>query len=177
MLEGEGIKVAVLDKFIDSQFINAVEMNEAGVKFCRVDSEVADVLKNEGETSEIAEVSELFKKIVPEGTKITFESFKNASVPAILNISEQSRRMEDMMKMYSMAGEDTSMMGAFPTDATLILNADSNLIRKLEESGEDAVKEKIAKHIYALCLISQRGLGAEELKEFLADSYDILSML
>ncbi len=175
MLEAEGIKVAVLDKFIDSQFINAVEMNEAGVKFCRVDSELADAVKGDGETSEIAAVSDIFKGIIPESTKIVFENLKDTSVPAILNISEQSRRMEDMIKMYSAMGEDAPM--SFPTEATLIINCENALIKKLENSESEEIKGKIAKHIYDLCLISQRGLTAEELSSFLSDSYDILSML
>lgn len=175
MLESEGVKVAVLDKFVDSQFINAVEMNETGVKFCRVDSEVADTLKD-GEAKEIPEVAELFKKFVPEKTTIKFENFKDKSSPAILNISEQSRRMEDMMKMYAMSGEG-GMEDAFPTEATLIINSDNALIKKLGEMSDEASREKIAKQIYNLCLISQRGLSAEELREFLSDSYDILSLL
>ncbi|MBE6562671.1 MAG: molecular chaperone HtpG [Ruminococcaceae bacterium] len=174
MLEAQGIKVAVLDKFIDTQFINTVEMNEAGVKFCRVDSELADAVKG-GDASEIEAVSEVFKKIIPEETKITFESFKDEGVPAILNISEQSRRMEDMMKMYSAMGEEAPM--SFPTEATLIINSNNALIKKLEGSTDEAMKEIIAKHIYNLCLISQRGLSAEELKSFLSDSFEILSML
>lgn len=178
MLEAEGIKVAVLDKFVDSQFINTVEMNESGVKFCRVDSELADALKDGEKAKEVKGVSKLFGSIVPEGTKITFEKFKNAEIPAILNISEQSRRMEDMMKMYSMAGEDASNIGAFPTEATLILNTENSLIRKLDDDATNPeVKEKIARHIYDLCIISQRGLEASELEKFLRESYDILSML
>ena len=174
MLEKEGIKVALLDKFVDTQFINAVEMNESGVKFCRVDSEIADVLK-EGDAEEITSVSELFKTIVPESTKIAFEKFKDASVPALLNISEQSRRIEDMMKLYAAAGENAP--GAFPTEATLILNADNELIKKLSVSENEETKKRIAKHIYDLCLISQRTLTAEELSAFLAESYEILALL
>ncbi len=175
MLEAEGIKVAVLDKFVDTQFINTVEMNEPGVKFCRVDSEIADAVKGEGEASVIESVSELFKKFIPESTKITFESFKDESVPAILNISEQSRRMDDMMKMYSAMGEDAPMN--FPTEATLIINCENALIKKIESCDDESMKDRIAKHIYSLCLISQRTLSAEELKAFLADSFEILALL
>ena len=174
MLEGEGVKVAVLDKFVDSQFINAVEMNEPNVKFCRVDSEMADTLKN-GEASEIPEVTEAFKAVVPEKTEIKFENLKDKSTPAVLNISEQSRRMEDMMKMYAAAGE-ASPIGAFPTEATLIVNAENELIKKLSVSDEET-RAKLAKQIYNLCLLSQRTLTAEELKSFLSDSFDILSLL
>ena len=173
MLEAEGIETVVLDKFIDTQFINAVEAAEDGVKFSRVDSEVAGAL-SEGEGESIEKVEEIFKKIVPETTKIKFEKLKDEGVPAILNVSEESRRMEEMLRLYTMSGEDAP---SFPTESTLILNPASALIKKIE-SEEDADKaEKIAKHIYGLAVISQRGLNAEELSGFLKDSYDILSML
>ena len=174
MLESEGIECVVLDKFIDTQFINAVEANESGVKFCRVDSEVADALKD-GDAKEIEEVTEVFKKIVPESTTIKFEKFKDEKIPAILNVSEQSRRMEEMMKLYSMAGE--SAAAPFPTEASLILNSENALIKKIENEDDDEKKSRIAKHIYDLCVISQRGMTADELSAFLSDSYDILSLI
>lgn len=175
MLENGGTKVVLLDRFVDTQFINAVEMNEAGVKFSRVDSEIADTLK-EGEGEEISEVAEVFKKILPEKTEIKFESFKDKDTPALLNISEQSRRMEDMMKMYASMGEGNGF-DAFPTEATLIINSNNALIAKIKETDDEEKKQRIAKQIYDLCLISQRGLNAEELKTFLKDSWDILSLI
>ncbi len=173
MLDAEGIECVVLDRFIDTQFLNAVEANEDGVKFCRVDSEIADALK-EGDAEEIKEVAEIFKGIVPESTTIKFEKFKDGKVPAILNVSEQSRRMEEMMKLYSMSGEGAAPI--FPTEATLILNTENDLIRKIA-AGDNDKSRKIAKHIYDLCLISQRTLSAEELSAFLNESYEILGEL
>lgn len=173
MLDAEGIECVVLDRFIDTQFLNAVEANEDGVKFCRVDSEIADALK-EGDAEEIKEVAEIFKGIVPESTTIKFEKFKDGKVPAILNVSEQSRRMEEMMKLYSMSGEGAAPV--FPTEATLILNTENDLIRKIA-AGDNDKSRKIAKHIYDLCLISQRTLSAEELSAFLNESYEILGEL
>ena len=174
MLDSEGIESVLLDKFVDTQFINSVEANESGVKFCRVDSEVADALKN-GDAEEIEAVTEVFKKIIPESTKIKFEKFKDEKIPALLNVSEESRRMDEMMKLYRMAGEDAG--AAFPSDATLILNADNGLIKKIETEEDKEKAEKIAKQIYYLSLISQRGLSADELSGFLSDSYSILSLL
>ncbi len=174
MLDAEGIECVVLDKFIDTQFINAIEANEAGVKFCRVDSEVADALKD-GDAEEIETVKEVFKGIVPEATALKFEKFKDGTVPAILNVSEQSRRMEEMMKLYRMAGEEGSMM--FPTEATLIINTENALIKKIETDEDEEKKKTIAKHIYDLCLISQRALTSDELAKFLSDSYEILSKI
>lgn len=174
MLRSEGITVAVLDKFVDTQFINAVEAAESGVKFCRVDSEIADALK-EGDADENEAVTAVFKDIIPESTKIKFEKFKDVKIPAILNISEESRRMEEMLKLYSAMGEGG--MASFPTEATLIINTENELIKKLAEDTDEEKKKRISKHIYDLCLISQRGLSAEELGSFLSDSYEILSML
>lgn len=174
MLDAEGIECVLLDKFVDTQFINAVEANESGVKFCRVDSEVADALKN-GDAEEIEAVTEIFKKIVPETTKIKFEKFKDEKIPALLNVSEESRRMDEMMKLYRMAGEGTG--ASFPSDATLILNTDNDLIKKIESEEDKEKAERIAKQIYYLSLISQRGLSADELSGFLSDSYGILSLL
>lgn len=174
MLEKEGIQVVLFDKFIDTQFINAVEAAENGVTFGRVDSEVANVLKA-GEGEEIASVSELFKAFIPAETKIVFEKFKDSGVPAVLNISEQSRRFEDMMKLYAASGENGSM--SFPTEATLILNTENDLIKKLAEGGDAEKNTTIAKHMYALCLMSQRTLTAEELSSFLDESYNILKQL
>ncbi|MBQ7670343.1 MAG: molecular chaperone HtpG [Clostridia bacterium] len=174
MLDAEGIECVLLDKFVDTQFINAVEANESGVKFCRVDSEVADALKN-GDAEEIEAVTEVFKKIVPESTKLKFEKFKDEKIPALLNVSEESRRMDEMMRLYRMAGEDTG--SSFPSDATLILNTENGLIKKIESEEDKEKAVKIAKQIYYLSLISQRGLSADELSGFLSDSYGILSLL
>lgn len=172
MLDAEGIECVVLDKFVDTQFINAVEMNEKDVKFCRVDSEVADALKD-GDAEEIEKVKEAFTGIIPEATTIKFEKFKDEKIPAILNVSEQSRRMEEMMRLYRMAGEGDGP--AFPTESTLIINSENALIKKIEGEENEDKKKKIAKHIYDLCLISQRALTADELSSFLSDSYEILS--
>jgi molecular chaperone HtpG len=102
---------------------------------------------------------------------------KDESVPALLTLSEESRRMEDMMKMYSSMG--MNMGGSFPVEYTLVLNSSSQLIGKLPIiMSDDAEKAKlIASEIYKLALISQRHMTAEELRSFLADSFKVLEML
>lgn len=173
MLEAEGIDVILLDKIIDAQFINTVESSNEGVKFCRVDAEIADVLRDDGDKSEIPQVAEVFKKIVGEKTKIEFDRFKDKSTPAMLHVSEESRRFDDMMKMYSMSA------GSTPLESTLTINTSSPLIEKLADKAESDpdLAEKIAKQIFALCQISQRKLNSDELCSFLDDSYGILELL
>lgn len=177
MFAAEGIEVVVLDKLIDTQFINVIERENDGVKFVRIDADVASALKAEGTAEENEKLANLFKKVSGDkDLKVKFELLKNEKIPAVLNISEQSRRMEDMMKMYRMAGNDGGQMN-FPTDATLVVNASSPLIKRLEGETDDAKGEKIAKQIYTLALLSQRQLTADELQAFLSDSFDMLEKL
>ena len=176
MFESEGIEVVVLDKLIDTQFINVIEQENEGVKFVRIDADVASALKAEGKAEENEKLAELFREVsANKDLKVSFELLKNDKIPAVLNISEQSRRMEDMMKMYRMAGNDGPDM-KFPTDATLVVNAQSELIKRLAdelESDSDKAK-KVAKQIYTLALLAQRQLTADELRDFLGESFDML---
>ena len=179
MFAAEGIEVVVLDKLIDTQFINVIEQENEGVKFVRIDADVASALKAEGKAEENEKLADLFKKVSGnKELKVKFELLKNAKVPAILNISEESRRMDDMMKMYRMSGNDMGGM-SFPTDATLVVNASSPLITRLsgEVESDEAKAERIAKQIYTLALLSQRQLTADELQNFLTDSFDMLEQL
>ena len=174
MFKAQQIEVVLLDKVIDTQFINIIE-SDKNVKFVRIDAEIATALKGDGEKFESKELEELFRKISgQEKLNVKFENLKDERVPAILNISEQSRRMEDMMRMYRMSGGE--MNNTFPTDATLILNANSSLIKRLGDIiTKDADNaEKTAKQIYTLALIAQRQLTAEELQNFLYDSFSML---
>ena len=178
MLSNAGIEVLLLDRMIDTQFINTVEAANEGVKFQRVDSEIADVLRDDGECSEIPEVRDVLAKIVPEGVKIEFDRFKDTDTPAILHVPEDSRRFEDMMKMYNMAGGE-SPMKAPGSEPTLTVNTASPLIAHLAEkcSSDAELAEKIARQIYELSLLSQRKLNSDELCSLLKNSYDILGLL
>ena len=170
MFEAAGIEVMLLDRRLDNQFISMLD-SDRSVKFKRSDSAVAEALKGDGEVWESASLSEMFKK-VSGNDKLTvkFELLKDASVPAMLNVSEETRRMEDMMKMYRM---DRGDMPDMPTEATLVLNSASSLIRRLADAGEESA-EPIVRQIWTLALLSQRQLTAEELRGFLAQSYELL---
>lgn len=175
MFQKEGIDVLLLDRVIDTQFITSVEMNNENVKFARVDAETPDVLKDDGDKTEIPALKDLFGKVAGEHTTVAFDRFRDAATPAILNVSEESRRMQDMMKLYKMEG-----MGDFPVEATLTLNTASPLVQKLTglcEAGNTDLSETIAKQIVALATMSQRPFTADELQAFLTDSYGILNTL
>ena len=166
MLENEGIKTVLLDKSLDNQFISMGEQDK-NIKFCRVDGALADALKAEGEACESKELSELFAKAAKEGLKVRFEALKDAGVPAVLTVSEESRRFYEMMKMYGMSD------GMPEPENELVLNANSPVIKSLKEklkSDSDGAA-LAAKQIYMLALLTQRRLSPEELKEFLDISY------
>ncbi|MBR5539348.1 MAG: molecular chaperone HtpG [Clostridia bacterium] len=176
MFADEGIDVVVLDKMIDTQFISIVEQENEGVKFVRIDADVAGALKADGTAAENEKLAEIFKAVSEEDNlKVTFELLKNEKIPAVLNISEQSRRMEDMMRMYRMSGANAEDF-KFPTEMNLVVNASSSLIKRLEQvllTDEEKAK-KLAKQIYTLALLAQRQLNAKELQDFLSDSFDML---
>ena len=180
LFEAEGIKVAVLDKLIDSQFVQMYETyaGESTVKFRRIDADVA-ALQTDGDITESQALTDLYRKVSKdEKLEIKYASLKDESVPAMLTVSEQSRRMEEMMKMYAMQG-GTDGMPTFPVEYTLTVNTTSALTRKLTDLCDtDPTKaEALAAQVYRLCLLSQRRLTAEELKTFLAGSFEILSQL
>ena len=183
MFRAEGVDVAVYDLAIDTQFLAAVEQYRGDVKFIRVDAGV-DALreKSDGDESNTSlpdddPLTVTFRRVsANEKLTVRRERLKDASVPALLTVSEESRRFEDMMRLYAAPGEE---LPAFPTDYTLTLNEASPIYNRLCElmSAEDANADRYAKYIYDLSLIAQKKLSADELRSFLADSYTMLGMI
>ncbi|MGN1047991.1 MAG: molecular chaperone HtpG [Eubacteriales bacterium] len=180
MFTSQNIKVALLEKLIDTQFVAALESYEPDVKYVRVDADIAGALKEDGDAEKNEELEKLMREVSGNAElKVTFEKLKDASVPVILNVSEQSRRMEEMMKLYSMAGGKDTAVPMFPLETTMVLNTSSPLISHLAELiASDAEKAKtVAKQLYYLSIISQRQLSAEEMKTFLSGSFDLLEKM
>ena len=168
------MQIALYDKQLDPQFLSMLEAYTPEVKYLRIDADIAGALKADGDVTENKELADLFVKVSGnEKLKVEFTALKDTGVPTLLTISEQSRRMEEMMKLYSMGGMS---MGDFPTEATLTVNTASPLIAKLD-TMEDARREHTVAYLYQLALLSQRKLSAEELQKFLSDSYSVLEML
>lgn len=171
LFEERGIKVYLLNGPLEMQFMGLIEDSKK-CKFLRIDADVADALKGDGEVMENDALAELFKKVSGnDKLKVTFQSLVDEGVPALLNLSEQSRRYEDMMRYYS-RGESFAMPAM--TESTLVLNSNSPLIRRLAEVEDEATRESAAMQIWSLSLLAQRQLTAEELKSFLRQSYQTL---
>ncbi|MBQ8389073.1 MAG: molecular chaperone HtpG [Clostridia bacterium] len=176
MLEKQGIKVAVMEHIVDTQFASVLESYNSDVKFLRVDSDIAEAVKGDGEAQNNEALVELFRKVSGnESLSVSFQILKDGKIPAILNISEESRRLEEMMRLYGMGEPGASL----PTEMTLVVNSGAPLIAKLAEYTENNTDkaEKMAAYIYKLSLLSQKKLSAEEMQSFLADGFDILLML
>ncbi len=175
MFEAEGIQVTVLEQKLDLQFISTSEYYNNEVKYARIDADVAGALKSEGVAVEDQSLTELFRKTSGnDKLKVEFAALKDAGVPLLLTISEESRRMEEMMKMYASMG--AGQMPPMPTEATLTVNTASPLIEKL--GGMDDEKRDIAaSYLYRLALLSQKKPSAEELQELLSVGYRVLELL
>ncbi len=178
MYTAAGIEVAELDGMLDTQYASSEEVAREGVKFLRVDADLSDI-SAESAGEEQKSLCELFSRVIAND-KITVkaESLKTPDIPAILKVSEESRRMDDMMKMYRMAkGEEDGMPSML--DLTLILNTDSSLMTKIAAMAarEEGKAEELATHVWRLALLSHRKLTQDEMQEFLAGSYRLLDEL
>ena len=176
VLSGQNIDVVVLDTTIDAPFISQVESKKEGVKFFRVDANLSEALKDESfaEDAELTEKAEsLFKKALNnDALKIRLESLKDAKVAAMIEQTEESRRMQDMMRMYGALG-----MGAMPADETLVLNAANPTVKKLLASEDAEKASTIAIQLYDLARLSSRPLEASELTAFIERSQELMQDL
>ena len=154
-----------------------VEQVKENVKFLRIDAGVTDAVKEEGKDleEETKTLSEIFKKALKkENLTIKVESLKNDKVSSMMTISEENRRMQEMMKMYNMYGMDPSMFGG---QETLVLNANNKLVQYVLENKENENVDILCEQLYDLALISHRQLTPEEMTKFVTRSNEIMLLL
>lgn len=175
MFRAKGFRVCVLDTVIDSQYITMLERENDGLKFLRVDADISGALSDkDAEITDSEALKAAFVKASGDDKlEVKFAKLDDENVPAMLGASEESRRFEDMMRIY---GVDPKTM---PQKAALTVNTASPLIKSLEEklSAGDEKADVIAKSIYRLATLSFRRLSGDEMKDFLSESYDILKMI
>ncbi len=166
MFKDAGLDAIVCDTYIDPHFISYIEYkNPKRVRFLRIDADVAGALK-EAENGNDSDLEELFKRALDgKNIKIKTEKLKNTAVPAVINVSEFMRRMNEMHSFYR--------MGESPEDLTLVVNAACPSVQAIKEAGEDAQKVG-ATQIYYLALMNFRQLTAEETEDFTAGYSDLL---
>ncbi len=179
MFREAGQTAVILRHNIDSAFISHVERLREDVKFQRIDADVTETFREEVSEDELKEQTDqltaLFRKALGnEKLNVKVEKLKNASVSSVMTLSEEGRRMQDMMKMYNMYGMDPDM---FPADQTLILNSANVLVQYLLANPEGEYTELICKQLYDLAMLANRPLNPEEMTAFIARSNEIMTLL
>lgn len=179
MFKNQGLNAVVLPSMMDTHFISLVEMKQTGVKFKRIDSAINDISDNTEKDNSAKEqekkLIEKFKNEIKDDTlKIEVQSLKDDSIPAVILLGEQSRRMQEMYKAYGqqMAG----MADMFHDEFTLVLNSNNSLIKKIDTlNDEDA--NLVIDHVYDLAKISHSPLPAEQMTKFIERSNKLLEKL
>ena len=183
MFKAAGMDAVILTHNIDQPFISQLESKNEGVKFLRIDADLTDTLKDrtskeaEKEMEEQTQAIAAIMKKALKNDKITVkvEKLKNKKVSSVITLSEESRRMQDMMKMYSMNGMD---MGGFGAEGeTLVLNASHPLVQYVVDHQDGENVEMICEQLYDLARIQHAPLAPEAMTAFIARSNDIMMIL
>ena len=180
MFKSSKMTAVVMTYAIDQPFIQRLEMKNEGVHFLRIDAEVEDVMKgriSKKEQEEFESKSKDLEKRLRKSLKrskliVKLDKLKNKKVASMLTLSEEKRRMDDMMKMYSMGSplpESTDGDGE-----TLILNANHPLVEKIMAAPDTENSKLIEQQLYDLALLSNKQLSADEMTKFIQRSNDIL---
>ena len=181
LFKEQGMNAVILDHNIDTSFITQLEQRNDHYKFMRIDADLTESLKDESGadlTEATTTLSEVFKKAL-NNDKLTVkvENLKNSDVASVLTLSEQGRRMQDMMKMYAaggMGGMDPSM---FAADQTLTLNANNELVKYILDNKDSEHVPMFAEQLYDLAMLSNQPLSVDQMTKFVKRSNDIMLLL
>ena len=181
LFKEQGMNAVILNHSIDTSFISQLEMRNENYRFMRIDADLTDSLKEEsGEdlTECTATLSEVFKSAL-NNDKLTVkvEKLKNDSIASLITLSEEGRRMQDMMKMYAMQGMGGMDMSMFATDQTLTLNANNALVQYILENKDSEHVPMFAEQLYDLALLSNQPLSTEAMSKFVKRSNEIMLLL
>ena len=182
MFKKEGMDAVLLTHNIDSAFISQLEQRNENVKFQRIDADLTEGLKEEvsEEDAKVLEekketLTEVFRKALSnDKLSVKVEKLKHENVAAMVTLSEESRRMQEMMRMYNMYGMDPSMFG---TDVTLVLNANHPLVQYVLENKDGEHTQMFCQQLYDLAMLSNKPLNPEEMTAFINRSNEIMMLL
>lgn len=179
MFREQGMDAVILKHNIDNPFISHIEAKNENVKFQRIDADVTDSMKEDVSEEELKgetdALTALFRKALNnDKLEVKVEKLKNENVSSMITLSEENRRMQEMMKMYNMYGMDPSMFG---TTTTLVLNANHALVKYLFENPESEHANMICEQLYDLAMISHQPLNPEAMTKFVSRSNEIMMLL
>ncbi|MBO5159687.1 MAG: molecular chaperone HtpG [Lachnospiraceae bacterium] len=179
MFRAEGKNAVILHHNIDSAFVTHVERANENVHFQRIDADLTDDFKEAVSEEEMKEttdaLTELFRKALDnENLQVKVEKLKNEEVSSMVTLSEESRRMQEMMRMYGMPGMDPSMFGG---EETLVLNANNKLVQYVLANKDGENTNLFCEQLYDLAMISHKPLSPEAMTKFIARSNQIMMLL
>ena len=179
MFKAEGIDAVVLKDAIDQPFISQLEQKNENVKFIRIDAELTNTFKEEVNEDELKDMTdkltEAFKKALNRDTlNVKVEKMKDSSISSMITLSEESRRMQDMMKMYNMYGMDPSMFGG---NETLVLNVNNKLVQYILDHKDGEHVPMFCKQLYDLAMLSNQPLSPEAMTAFINRSNEVMMIL
>ena len=183
MFKAAKMDAVILNHNIDQPFISQLEAKNEGIKFKRIDADLTDSLKSKTSKKaeeELTKAAEAIGKVMKKALKkdkieIKVEKLKNKKIASMMTLSEESRRMQDMMKMYAMPGMD---MGDYGKEGeTLVLNANHPLVQYVLDHTEDSNVSMICEQLYDLALLQQAPLEPEAMSKFITRSNDIMLLL
>jgi len=179
MFKEQNINAVILNHNIDQAFISQLEQGDLKVSFKRIDAGLNDTMKDDADEEtlkkETEELSEIFKKALgKDKLEVKVEKLKNESVSSMLTLSEETRRMQDMMKMYSAGGMGMDMFG---DSETLVLNSSNKLVQYILNNKEAENVDMFCKQLYDLAVLANHPLKAEEMIEFVNRSNEIMLLL
>lgn len=180
MFREQDMNAVVLLHNIDQPFVSALEAGDDDVKFQRIDADLTDAFKEEGDEKKLKEDTETLKELFRKATgkdqlEVKVEKLKNDRVSSMITLSEEARRMQDMMKMYSangMGGMELPDVGQ-----TLVLNANNDLVQYLLANKDGEHSDMFCKQLYDLAMISHQPLQADKMTEFINRSNEIMMLL
>lgn len=180
MFREQDMNAVVLLHNIDQPFVSALEAGDDDVKFQRIDADLTDAFKEEGDKEKLKEDTETLKELFRKATgkdqlEVKVEKLKNDRVSSMITLSEEARRMQDMMKMYSangMGGMELPDVGQ-----TLVLNANNDLVQYLLANKDGEHSDMFCKQLYDLAMISHQPLQADKMTEFINRSNEIMMLL
>ena len=179
LFKEQGIDAVILKHNIDSAFITHLERQDDTIKFERIDADVNADMKEEVSEEDLKEEKETLtdvfhKALNNDKLEVKVEKLKNASVSSMIVLSEETRRMQDMMKMYNMYGMDPNMFGG---PATLVLNANNELVQYIFNHKDSEHVPMMCEQLYDLAMLSHKPLAPEEMTKFITRSNKIMMLM
>ena len=173
------MNAVILKDSIDQPFISQLEQGDLKVQFVRIDADLNETMKDEEDEetlkAQTETLTEVFRKALEkDNLEVKVEKLKNEYISSMVTLSEETRRMQDMMKMYSAGGTGMDM---FDGAETLVLNSANKLVQYILDNKDGEHVDLFCKQLYDLAMIANKPLSADEMTEFVARSNEIMMLL